>query len=122
MCKTQDLGIHGNLFGGVMLAKIDEAAALFAARVCRSEKIVTLKMGEVIFHKPVKVGNNVTIKGQVVNIGNTSITMNIEVYTYDPVTMFTDLVCTTSTVFVNIDENGRPTPIIEPHPQYRQIK
>ena len=31
--KTQDIGYHGNLFGGVMLAWLDEAAAAFAAQV-----------------------------------------------------------------------------------------
>ena len=41
ICKTRDVGNHGNLFGGVMLAWIDEAGAAIAAEFAETGKIVT---------------------------------------------------------------------------------
>ena len=40
--KTQDVGYHGNLFGGVMLAWLDEAAAAFAAQAADTPRMVNL--------------------------------------------------------------------------------
>ena len=56
----KDLGVHGNLFGGIMLSWLDEAAATMAYEVCRSPSMVTLKIEEVLFGKPVKIGFHLT--------------------------------------------------------------
>lgn len=122
ICKTQDLGIHGNLFGGTMLAKIDEASAQFAARIACSTRMVTLKMSEVRFRKPVKLGNNVTIKGEVLKIGNSSVTIKVEVYAYDPETINMEVVCTTDVVFVHIDEQGQSKRIDTVHENYQKYR
>ena len=73
LCMGKDIGIHGNLFGGIMLAWIDEAAASYAAQICHTPNMVTLKVEEVIFKKPVKIGHQIRIYGEVTKMGRTSV-------------------------------------------------
>lgn len=111
ICMGKDIGIHGNLFGGAMLSWLDEAAATLAAKVCHTPNIVTIKMDEVIFKKPVKVGFQIRIYGEVLKIGNSSISLNIEAMKYNVYSGEEDLVCSTQITFVCIDETGGPIPI-----------
>ena len=113
ICMTKDLGVHGNLFGGNMLAWIDEAAASMAAEVCRTPNLVTIKIDEVIFRQPVKQGFQIGIYGEVGYIGNTSITLQIEARKRNLYNHQEDVVCSTHITFVRIDEYGSPIPISE---------
>jgi len=113
VCMTRDLGVHGNLFGGNMLSWIDEAAGLQAAKICRTPNMVTLKMEEVIFKLPVKVGFIINIYGKLTRIGNSSITLLMEARKHNVRTEEENLVCSTSIVFVRIDKSGNPTTIDE---------
>jgi len=111
ICMTKDLGIHGNLFGGILMAWIDEAAAAFATEYCFTPNMATLRVGELLFKKPVKSGNHIRIYGDVVSLGKTSITLKIEVHKYSLYSGEETLVCSTNTTFVRIDDDGSPTPI-----------
>ena len=113
ICMIKDLGIHGNLFGGILMSWIDEAAAAFATEYCYTPNMVTLRVGELLFKKPVKSGNHIRIYGEVLNLGNTSITLSIEVRKYSLYSGEETLVCSTNTTFVRIDDDGTPTPIGE---------
>ena len=108
---TRDLGVHGNLFGGNMLSWIDEAAGLQAAKICRTPDMVTLKMEEVIFKRPVKVGFIINIYGELTRMGNSSLTLFMEARKHNVSTAEETLVCSTSIVFVRIDKSGNPKPI-----------
>lgn len=110
---VKDLGIHGNLFGGILMSWIDEAAAAFATEYCYTPNMVTLRVGELLFKKPVKSGNHIRIYGEVLGLGNTSITLSIEVRKYSLYSGEETLVCSTNTTFVRIDDDGTPTPIGE---------
>ena len=114
LCMGKDLGIHGTLFGGIMLAWIDEAAASYAAQICHSPNMVTVKIDEVNFKKPVKIGFQIRIYGEVESVGTTSITLNIEARKYNVYSAEESLVCTTKIVFVRIDEAGEAIPIPQP--------
>lgn len=111
VCMTKDIGVHGNLFGGLMLSWIDEAAVAMANRICKTPNMVTRKMTEILFERPVKVGYTINIYGQAVAMGNTSITLNLEARRYNVYTAEEDVVCKTQIVFVRIDEDGRKIPI-----------
>jgi len=113
ICMTKDLGIHGNVFGGILMAWIDEAAAAYATEYCHTPNMVTLRMGEMLFKKPLKMGNHIRLYGDVANLGNTSITLNIEARRYNVYSGEETVVCTTSITFVRIDDDGNPTPIGE---------
>ncbi|MBI1308011.1 MAG: acyl-CoA thioesterase [Bacteroidetes bacterium] len=114
IAMTRDMGVHGNLFGGIMMAWIDEAASVMACQVCHTPNMVTVKMDELIFQKKVKEGFLIKIYGEVAVMGKSSLTLKIEarkgsVYSGDE-----DLVVSTMITFVRIDEAGDPTAIPSP--------
>ena len=113
ICMAKDIGIHSNLFGGTLMEWIDEAAAAFATEYCFTPNMVTLRVGEMLFKKPVKTGNHIRINGEVISLGNTSINLKIEVKKYSLYSGEETLVCITNTTFVRIDDDGSPTPIGE---------
>ena len=111
ICKTSDLGVNDNLFGGRMLSWLDEAGGIMASSVCKSSNVITLKMDEVLFLRPVKVKEQIRVYGKVDRIGNTSISLFIEARRYCVEENAESLVCSTKMLFVNIDENGKPKKI-----------
>lgn len=110
---AKDIGIHGNMFGGILMAWLDESAAAYATEYCSTPNMVTLRVGELLFKKPLKAGNHVRIYGEVAHLGNTSITLNIEVRKFNLYSGDETVVCTTSVTFVRIDDDGTPTAIGE---------
>ena len=108
---AKDIGVHGNLFGGTLMAWIDEAAAAYATEYCFTPNMVTVHVGELTFRKPLKSGNHIRIYGEVMNMGRTSLTLNIEARKYNVYSGEETVVCTTSITFVRIDDDGTPTPI-----------
>lgn len=111
VCMTKDIGVHGNLFGGIMLSWIDEAAVAMSNRICKTPNMVTRKMTEILFERPVKVGYSINIYGKAVSMGNTSLALDIEARRYNVYTEQEDIVCSTTIVFVRIDEDGNKIPI-----------
>lgn len=95
------------------MAWIDEAAAAFATEYCSTPNMVTLRVGELIFKRPLKSGNHLRIYGEVAHLGNTSIDLKIEARRFNVYSGEETLVCTTSITFVRIDDDGVPTPIGE---------
>ena len=114
LCMGKDLGINGNLFGGIMLSWIDEAAASYAAEICHTPNMVTLKIEEVIFKKPVKIGFQIRIYGEVEKVGRTSLTLKIDARKYNVYSAEESTVCSTKITFVRIDESGESVPIPTP--------
>lgn len=109
---TADIGVNENLFGGRLMAWIDEAAAAYAKEKSRNQSIVTKKVSELLFIQPAKVNDLLKIYGQVERIGNTSITVDIQARRLDVTTGQEMTMCTTSLVFVSIDEEGHPQKIV----------
>jgi acyl-CoA thioesterase YciA len=75
----RDTNSQGTVFGGIILSYIDMAGAIEAHRRTRMERFVTVAMREVIFHKPVMVGDLVSFYSETVRIGTTSITVRVVV-------------------------------------------
>src|SRR5918993_6036821 len=73
----RDTNSQGTVFGGIILSYIDMAGAIEAHRRTRMERFVTVAMREVIFHKPVFVGDLVSFYAETVSIGTTSITVGV---------------------------------------------
>lgn len=113
ICMGRDIGVHGNVFGGILMAWIDEAAGAYASEYCKTPNLVTLRVGEMLFKKPLRAGNHLRIYGEVTKVGRTSITLNIEARKYNLYSSEETVVCTTSVTFVRIDEDGVPTAIGE---------
>ena len=109
--KAANVGYHGNLFGGTMLAWLDEAGVSFAAQVCDTPRMVTKKISEVVFHKPVRPGQIIKIYGEVKVIGNRSITIHLEARRHSVYSGGQKTVLTTDMTFVRIDGDGDAIPI-----------
>ena len=75
----RDTNSQGTIFGGVILSYIDTAGAIEAHRHTRMDRFVTVAMREVIFHKPVFVGDLVSFYCETVRVGTTSITVRVVV-------------------------------------------
>lgn len=73
----RDTNPQGTIFGGIILSYIDMAGAIEAHRRTRLERFVTVAMREVIFHRPVFVGDLVSFYAETVRIGTTSITIRV---------------------------------------------
>ena len=77
----RDTNSQGTIFGGVILSYIDTAGAIEAHRHTRMQRFVTVAMKEVIFHKPVFVGDLVSFYAETTRVGRTSITVRVIVET-----------------------------------------
>jgi acyl-CoA thioesterase YciA len=113
ICRASEIGLNGNLFGGTMLSWLDEAGAAFAGYLCRTPNLVTLKMDEVQFKRPVKISHHVRIYARVSKIGTSSLTINVEARRFDFEKELEEIVCSTRMVYVKIDADGKATPIDE---------
>jgi acyl-CoA thioesterase YciA len=111
ICKTSDIGINDNLFGGAMLAWMDEAGGSLAATLCRTPNMITLKMSEVLFKLPVKVKEHIRFYGKPAAVGNSSVTLDIEARKVDLDRNHEETVCSTRIIFVRVDGNGKATPV-----------
>jgi acyl-CoA thioesterase YciA len=113
ICKQGDIGVHNNMFGGIILSIIDDAAASYASQICDTQRVVTLKIDELVFSKPVKVGNIIKIYGSVKAFGTTSVTLYIEVRKHNVYTGVQTVVTHTNIKFVRIDDEGNSLAISE---------
>jgi acyl-CoA thioesterase YciA len=111
--KKSDLGFHGNLFGGKLLAWIDAAAAGYSMQLCDSPRMVTVSIDKCNFEKPAKEGQLLKIYGYPSKVGNTSVTLYMEARAHDVYTGNQILVLKTNIRFVHISEYGNPIPIGE---------
>jgi len=75
----RDTNAHGTVFGGIILSYIDVAGGVEAVRTTRHDRFVTVAMKEVIFHEPVFIGDLVSFYAETVKVGNTSITVHVDV-------------------------------------------
>jgi acyl-CoA thioesterase YciA len=111
MVMTKDLGVRGNLFGGTFLSWIDLAAGIYVSKKIKSPNVVSYRISEFVFRKPAKVNDLINIYGQIVALGNTSMTINVEIKKMEVGSGNEELICSTRIVMVHIDEFGRKAPI-----------
>ena len=113
ICKKGDIGVHDNMFGGTLVSIIDDAGASYASQICDTPRVVTIKIDEFIFKKPIKVGNLIKVYGKVREFGNSSVTLYLEVRKHNVYTGEQDVVTHTNIKFVRIDDEGNAIPISE---------
>ena len=103
-----DSNVNGDIFGGWVMAQVDLAGSVIPARVA-SGRIATVAVNQFIFKQPVKVGDLLSFYSEVERIGNTSITVKVEVYAQrmrqpEPIIKVTEANLT----YVAIDDFGKP--------------
>ena len=74
-----DANVHGDIFGGWIMAQVDLAGGVLASQRARG-RVATVAVNSFLFKQPVFVGDLLSFYAEIVRIGNTSITVNVEVY------------------------------------------
>ena len=104
-----DANQNGDIFGGWIMAQVDVAGGTVAGRVARG-RVATVAVNQFIFKQPVQIGDILSLYADVVRIGNTSITVNVEVFAERGRADDARVVKVTEATlsYVAIDANGRP--------------
>lgn len=105
--KPEDLNPNGTLFGGRLLAWIDEEAALYTIIQLENQKVVTKYMSEINFNASAKTGDIIEIGLAVVKFGTTSLTLKCEVR--NKMTRET-IITIENIVMVNLGADDKPVP------------
>ena len=106
-----DCNANGDIFGGWVMAQVDLAGAVLPARYVNG-RMATVAVNQFIFKQPVKVGDILSFFAQVTRIGNTSITVRVEVFAERFRAQGQYLKVTeASLTYVAIDDQGRPRSI-----------
>jgi acyl-CoA hydrolase len=105
--KPEDLNANGTLFGGRLLAWIDEEAALYSIIQLENKKVVTKYMSEINFMSSAIKGDIVEIGLEAIKFGKSSLILNCEVR--NKMTQET-IVTVDNIIMVNLDDNGKPKP------------
>lgn len=106
-----DCNANGDIFGGWVMAQVDLAGSVVPARYAGG-RMATVAVNQFVFKQPVRVGDILSFFASVTKIGNTSVTVQVEVYAerfraqgkYIKVTE-------ASLTYVAIDETGKPRPL-----------
>lgn len=106
-----DANSYGNVHGGTIMKQADNLAYALASRYTR-KNVVTAHVEEINFLAPVKVGQLVILRAQIVKIGKTSLIVEVLVEGEDLKTGILKEVADAKFVMVAVDENFRPRPII----------
>ena len=109
--KKSDLGFHGNLFGGKLLAWLDASAAAYAAQCCDTPRMVTVSIDKCVFKRPAKEGQLIKIYGAIEKIGGSSITLKLDARSHIVYDGRQAIILSTYITFVRIDEQGESIPI-----------
>jgi acyl-CoA hydrolase len=105
--KSEDLNGNGTLFGGRLLAWLDEEGIIYATIQLQSRRVVTKKISEINFVSSPKQGDIVELGMVARKFGKTSITLEVEVRNK----MTKEVILTIDEiVFVNLGEDGQPAP------------
>ncbi|MGO4773055.1 acyl-CoA thioesterase [Flavobacterium sp. W22_SRS_FK3] len=105
--KPEDLNPNGTLFGGQLLAWIDEELALYSIVQLENSRVVTKHMSEINFKSSARQGDIVEIGIDVVKFGTTSLVLKCAVRNM----MTREIIITIDhTTMVNLDEDGKPKP------------
>ena len=102
-----------DIFGGWVLSQMDIAGGI-AARTHTRIRVVTVSITSMTFITPVKVGDLLTIYTEIGRIGRTSVAIKMETWVRRGLNEETLRVTEGEFVYVAVDEDGRPTPILKP--------
>ncbi len=111
MPMPRDANGGGDIFGGWIMAQVDLAGAVLAARLSKG-RIVTLAVNQFIFRQPVSVGDLLSFYARLERVGTTSITVNVEVYAErNPADIHVVKVTEANLTYVAVTAEGVPRPV-----------
>jgi acyl-CoA thioesterase YciA len=110
LAMPADTNPSGDIFGGWVIAQMDLAAGIVAARRAQG-RVATVALDGLSFHRPVYVGDLVSCHADVVKVGRTSMTIKVDTYVIRSRTMEEVKVTEGHFTMVAIDAEGRPRPV-----------
>lgn len=106
-----DANVYGDVFGGWIMAQVDIAGSLAATRRANG-RIATVAVNSFVFKHPAFIGDLLSFYAEIVKVGNTSITVFVEVYAERNRLQAECVKVTEATLtYVATDENRRPRPV-----------
>ncbi|WP_333843134.1 acyl-CoA thioesterase [Pelomicrobium sp.] len=103
-----DANYLGDIFGGWIMAQVDIAGSIPAMRRARG-RVATVAVNSFVFKQPVFVGDLVSLYAEVVRVGRTSITVDVQVYAQrNPAEEECVKVTEATLTYVAVDEKRRP--------------
>ena len=113
LAMPADTNANGDIFGGWIMSQLDLAGGILAKEISKG-RIVTVSVGEIVFKKPVDVGDVVCCYGECIRVGRTSMSIRLEVW----IKGYLDgergdryKVCEALFNYVAVDDHGRPRPV-----------
>lgn len=111
LCLIKDTGHAGVLWGGNMMAWVDEAGAIYAGRLVKNRLMVTKAFTEIDFQSRVVPGDVVSFYGKIARVGRTSLSIDLRVTAKHPASDEEREVLRVTGVFVSITDDGAKAPI-----------
>ena len=106
-----DCNANGDIFGGWVMAQVDLAGAVLPARIAQG-RIATVAVNQFVFKQPVRVGDILSFFAHITRVGNTSVTVQVEVFAERLGNQGQFVKVTeASLTYVAIDETGKPRPV-----------
>lgn len=110
IAMPKDANFNGDIFGGWLVSQMDLAGAVTANRIAQG-RVATVAIDTMVFLSPVAIGSVVSCYCSVLNVGRSSISLNIEVWAKHPKTQELRKVTEGKFTFVAINEDKRTRPI-----------
>lgn len=111
IAMPKDANSDGDIFGGWILSMMDMAGGI-AARKRAGRRVVTVAMDNVVFHKPVFIGDCVECYAEVTRTGNTSVAIKVETFVERKLDGTREQVTEGQFVFVAIGDDRKPAAIL----------
>jgi len=105
-----DANYTGDIFGGWIMSQVDIAGSIPALRLARG-RIATVAVNSFTFKQPVLIGDLVSFYADIVRVGRTSITVDVEVYAQRRTLLEVVKVTEATLTYVAVDDERRPRPV-----------
>ena len=111
VAMPSDTNASGDIFGGWIMSQVDIAGSVTAIRQAKG-RVATVAVNEFLFKQPVFIGDLISCYAEVSKVGNTSITISVEVFAergrkQDECIKVTEATLT----YVAVDEDRKPRPV-----------
>lgn len=110
LAMPADTNAAGDIFGGWVMAQMDLACGIRAAERAKG-RVVTVAVESMVFAKPMKVGDTLSIYADIVRVGRTSMTLKLEAWAQRYLSDVMEKVTEGDFIMVALNGDGKPTAI-----------
>lgn len=110
LAMPADTNAAGDIFGGWVMAQMDLACGIRAAERAKG-RVVTVAVEKMVFAKPMKVGDTLSIYADITRVGRTSMTLSLEAWAQRYLSDVMEMVTHADFVMVALDDQRKPTRI-----------